>query len=267
VRPVLFQLGGVSVPSHEVFAALGILVAVVWTVFDARRVGRADRSLLFIVVGGLLGAAVFARFGLTLRYLQVAEDPSFAGLLRYGGRTLLGGLMGGYLGIVLTKRLIGYTRATGDLFVTGVAAGMAIGRVGCFLTERPGTVTDVPWAVRVPAELARLPQCPGCELGPMHPSFIYEIVFDLISVGLLIAFARPGRPTLPRWMVEGDVFRAFLLAYAVFRVGVEFVRGNPVMAYGMSGSQITAALSAIALAVYFAKRRLSFAPALAAERV
>jgi len=251
-----------------VFAALGILIAVGWTVRDARRAGRADRSLLYIVVGGLVGAAIFARFGLTLRYLQVAEDPSVQGLLRYGGRTLLGGLVGGYVGIVLTKRFIGYTRPTGDLFVTGVAAGMGVGRIGCFLTERPGTPTDLPWGVRISAEFASHAQCPGCVAGSVvHPSFLYEVAFDVAAVAVLLVVARPGRTsTAPAWTSEGVVFKAFLLAYAVFRVGVEFVRGNPVMALGMSGSQITAALSAIVLAAYFARRRLAHLAALAPER-
>src|SRR5690349_21470926 len=109
MRPILFRLAGFDVPSHEVFAALGIAVALFITRRVARQSGRADRPLLFVVAGGLVVAAIFARFGLLPRYLQLARDPSFLGALRYGGRTLLGGLVGGYLGIELTKRLTGYS--------------------------------------------------------------------------------------------------------------------------------------------------------------
>ena len=56
-------------------------------------------------------------------------------------------------------------------------------------------------------------------------------------------------------MVEGDLFRTFLLAYALFRFFVEFVRGNPVMAFGLSGSQLTVLPAVLILAAYFLRRR------------
>lgn len=74
--------------------------------------------------------------------------------------------------------------------------------------------------------------CPSCALGlPMHPSFIYEILFHLAAFLILIRFGdRAPRP--------GDSFKLYLLAYALFRLGVEFVRDNPEVAWGLSGSQI-----------------------------
>src|SRR5262245_55863636 len=112
---------------------LGIVVALWVTHHYAVRERRDNWKLLAIVAGGLFLAAIFAKFSLAIQYFQFAEDPSWSGMLRYGGRTLLGGLVGAYLGVVLTKRYIGYTRPTGDLFAPGVALGMGIGRIGCFL--------------------------------------------------------------------------------------------------------------------------------------
>ena len=256
MRPILFWLGDTAVWSHAVFVALGLLIALVVSWRVARRQGRANQELLWIVAGGLVGAALMTRFGLVLRYLQDAAEPSVAGFLRSGGRTLLGGLAGGYAGVVLTKRLIGYRRATGDIFAPGVALGMAVGRIGCFLAERPGTVTAMPWGVRVqPDAAARIPRCAACLSGaPMHPSFLYEILFLLVAAWALFALSRRRRPPAA-WMVEGDAFRGFLLAYAVFRFFVELVRGNPAMAFGLSGSQLMVLPSAVVLALYFARRR------------
>jgi len=262
MRPVLFQIGTTVIWSHEIFVALGVAIALgaSWRIARAR--GRADQELLVIIAGGLLGAAILARLGLAIRYLQQADDPSLLGFLRHGGRTVLGGLAGGYGGIVLTKRIIGYTRSTGDLFAPGVALGMAIGRIGCFLAERPGTVTSLPWAVRVPADAApRIAQCPACLTGEsMHPSFLYESAFLALVSWVLFRFVH--RRTYPAaWMVEGDLFKLFLLVYAVFRFVVEFVRGNPVMSLGMSGSQLMVLPTSILLALYFVRRRQrAFAP-------
>jgi prolipoprotein diacylglyceryltransferase len=256
MHPVLLQIGHTYVWSHQVCVALGVVtaLAVSWTL--ARRQGRADQQLLWIIAGGLIGAAILAQWGLVFRYVQQADEPTLAGFLRFGGRTVLGGLAGGYAGVVLTKKLIGYRRATGDLFAPGVALGMAIGRIGCFLAERPGTVTSVPWAVRVPADAAlRIPHCPACLTGePMHPSFLYESAFLALAAWVLFARSRRRTPAVP-WAVEGDRFKLFLFAYAVFRFFVEFVRGNPVMGFGLSGSQLMVLLSSVVLALYFLRRR------------
>lgn len=262
MRPVLFHIGTTVVWSHEVFVALGIAVALVVSWRIARERGRADQDLLFIIAGGLLGAAILARLGLVIRYLQQADEPTLLGFARYGGRTVLGGLAGGYAGVVVTKFLIAYRRSTGDLFAPGVALGMAIGRIGCFLAERPGTVSTLPWAVRVPADAApRIVHCPACLTGEsMHPSFLYEGAFLALLSWCLFRFVR--RNAYPAsWMVEGDLFKLFLLVYAVFRFFVEFVRGNAVMGFGMSGSQLMVLPSSILLALYFLRRRQrAFAP-------
>jgi phosphatidylglycerol---prolipoprotein diacylglyceryl transferase len=256
MRPILFHIGTTYVWSHEIFVALGLATALVASWRLARERGRADQQLLWIIAGGLLGAAILARLGLVIRYLQQVDELTLTGFIRYGGRTVLGGLAGGYAGVVLTKRLIGYRRATGDLFAPGVALGMSIGRIGCFLAERPGTVTALPWGVRVPADAApRIVRCLACLTGePMHPSFLYESAFLLLASWALFTFMR--RHAFPAaWMVEGDLFKLFLLVYAVFRFFVEFVRGNPVMGFGLSGSQLMVLPSSIVLAMYFLRRR------------
>jgi prolipoprotein diacylglyceryltransferase len=259
MRPILLQIGGHVFFSHTVFSALGVIVALVASWKIARRAGRADQDLLVIVAGGLVGAAILSRYGLVFRYLWEANDPSFRGFLAYGGKSLLAGLAGAYVGVVITKKLIGYRRPTGDLLVPGTALGMAIGRIGCFLAERPGTVTTLPWGVRVPPDaVPRIPHCPACVSGAaMHPSFLYEAAF--LGLASLILFRIVRRPTTaPGWLAEGDIFKSFLLAYAAFRFFIEFVRGNNAMVFGLSGSQLTVVPGIVALVVYFIRRRHSY---------
>jgi phosphatidylglycerol:prolipoprotein diacylglycerol transferase len=256
MRPILFTIGNVAILSHGFFATLGIVAALVSAIRIARRRWRMSHELVWITAGGLLMAAVFARFGLILRYAMEPGTATFAGLLQYGGRTLLGGLAGAYLGVVLMKRIIGYTQDTGDIFVPGVALGIAIGRIGCALSERPGTPTMLPWGVHVAPDQARaLRDCEGCLTGAaMHPSFIYESVFLLGLAWWLFRASRQASRPAP-WMVEGDLFKLFLLSYAGFRFLVEYVRGNPTMAFGLSGSQLMVLPAFIVLALYFVRRR------------
>lgn len=255
VRPVLFEIGDTIVWSHPFFSLLGLAaaLAISWQIAKSQR--RADNDFFLILAGGLFLAAIFSRFGLVFRYIHDVNAPTFAGFLAYSGKTVLGGLAGGYAGVLITKRLIGYKRHTGDLLAPGVACGMAIGRIGCFLSERPGTRTSLPWAVSIPPAAARhIPACPDCIAGvPLHPSFLYEALF--LAVAALILFrviAAKSRRELKR--SEGHVFKIFLFSYAVFRFFVEFVRGNPPMAFGMSGSQLMILATLPLFALYFVRR-------------
>jgi phosphatidylglycerol---prolipoprotein diacylglyceryl transferase len=250
--PVLFHIGSTPIWSHGVFVALGLLLALRMAWLLAQRHGRATPEFIWILSGGLVGAAIVARFGLLPRYLVDANAPSVAGFLGYGGRSLLGGLAGGYLGVIVTKRLIGYTRHTGDLLVPGVALGIAVGRVGCHLAEEPGSVTTLPWGVHVTPPLDEsLRECVACLTGAaMHPSFLYESLF-LLVIGLwLYPYAR--RADFPaRWMREGDLFKLFLLLYAAARFLLEYVRGSPTMLFGLSGSQLAVLVPIVTLPFYF----------------
>lgn len=243
-------LGGIRVPTHELFTVAGFAVAGLVLAVLARREGRWGGDLGWIVAGGLVCAAVFAKAGASWRYVAQADDPTLWGILLYGGKTVLGGLVGAYVGVEVTKRLIGYRRSTGDLFAPAVALGLAVGRVGCLLTEQVGTPTSLPWGITVPADVgARIPNCPQCLEGvPLHPSFAYEILFLAAMSVVMLWFRRRVR-------VEGDSFRFFLIAYGVFRFVVEFVRGNQDLLWSLSGSQVFLILTS-PLAVWFVVRRV-----------
>ena len=250
MKPTILFVG-FTIPTHELFVFLGALAGAIVFTAEMRRRGLGDERLLWIVAGTLMFGALGAKLATVWRYVAVSGDSSFEGMLLRGGRSILGGLAGAYVGAHFTKRLVGYERKTGDLFAPAVALGMAIGRVGCFLSEQVGTPTTMPWGLRLSdATLARIPNCPYCVPGvALHPSFLYEIAFHLAMFVVLLWYLRP------RVRVEGDLFKIYLLAYAVFRFFVEFVRGNVVMWHGLSGSQLFLIPSTIILVAYFVQQR------------
>jgi prolipoprotein diacylglyceryltransferase len=232
VYPVLAQVGGVSVGSHPFFVGLGVLVATVLVRWEARRRRMWEDGMLVAVTGGLVGGAIGMRASGLWRSLDPAGNPPLALAWQYGAKSILGGLAGAYLGVLIGKRLIGYRQRTGDVFAPGVALGMAIGRVGCLLTEPPGRATSLPWGIRLDVvQIARTPGCLGCRPGvPMHPSFLYEIVFHLVAFGVLLWLR-------PRITAPGELLTLYLAGYAVFRFGVEFTRANDVVALGLTRGQ------------------------------
>jgi phosphatidylglycerol:prolipoprotein diacylglycerol transferase len=252
MKPTIL-VDGFAIPTHELFVFLGAVAAAIVFFSETSRRGMSDERLLWIVAGTLICGAIGAKLATVWRYVAVSGDSSLEGMLIRGGRSILGGLAGAYVGAHLTKRLVGYPRKTGDLFAPAVALGMAIGRIGCFLSEQVGTPTTMPWGLRLSdATLARLPNCPYCAPGvALHPSFLYEIAFHLVMFVLLVGYLRS------RVTVEGDLFKIYLLAYAVFRFLVEFVRGNVAMWHGLSGSQLFLIPSTILLVAYFLRRGVS----------
>ncbi|MGH2380228.1 MAG: prolipoprotein diacylglyceryl transferase [Candidatus Limnocylindria bacterium] len=251
MAPILLQVGPITLYTHDFFTVAGVVAGLALYYRAMRRETVLDGRIILIslaaVLGGILGARLITSW-------EIVDEVSAADLpltyvITHGPRSIIGGLAGGYLAIVLSKRALGYTLSTGDYYAAAIPLALAIGRVGCFLSELPlGTPTDLPWAMTASSEAAAaFPRCPGCN-GPMHPSMLYEIGFHLAAFGLI--FTRG--PLLP---IRGDTLKAYLLAYGLFRFGIEFVRGNEVQAWGLTGPQIVL-IPLIGLLVFHFVRRL-----------
>ena len=223
MRPVLFSVGGLQVGTHDFYVLLGVVVAAAVFLAEAHRRRVLSEDLLWIVVGSLFCGAVAAKAGAFWNLVADTGGPdSAAEAIARGGRTILGGLAGAYLGAVGTKRIVGYRARTGDLFAPAVASGMAVGRWGCYFADEVQT-------------------------GTMHPSFLYEVAFHVLAFVLLMR----NRQRLP---VPGELLKLYLFAYAVFRFGVEFVRGNEVIVAGLTGSQLFLIPSALLLGGYLIRQ-------------
>jgi phosphatidylglycerol---prolipoprotein diacylglyceryl transferase len=228
LSPVYPTLG--PVPAHGLFVGLGVLAAAVVFVAEARRRGQTDDRIVYVVLGALVGGAVFMRLGTWLQHVDLRENASLTEQWLYGNRSILGGLVGAWLGVHAAKRLVGYRSRTGDLFAPAVALGMAVGRIGCLLTELPGTPTGTAYGITLDrAAAARLHAPAGV---PLHPSFVYEIAFHLAAFALLWFWLR-HRPLPP-----GETLTLYLAGYGIFRFLVELVRGNEVAWAGLTRPQL-----------------------------
>ena len=179
---------GVSVGTHSFFVGLGVLLGAAVVVAESRRRRLWGDAMLVAVAGGLVGGALGMRAAGLVRSLDPAENPPLLLAWQYGVKSVLGGLTGAYLGVLVGKRLAGYTVRTGDVFAPAAALGMAVGRIGCLLTEPPGRPTSLPWGITMTAQqIAATPGCGACRPGvPMHPSFGYEIAFHLAALIVLV---------------------------------------------------------------------------------
>ena len=244
------EIGSLTVSTHDLFTLLGLAAGVALYYMALRRDGILGPRIVLISLAALAGGAIGARL---LTSWEIVDEVQAGGLpltyvVTHGPRSIIGGLVGGYLAIVLTKRALGYTLSTGDYYAAAIPLALAIGRVGCFLSELPlGTPTDLPWGMTVsPEAAATFSRCPGCD-GPMHPSMLYEIGFQALAFTILITRGS----ILP---IRGDTLKLYLLAYGLFRFGVEFVRGNEVQVWGLTGPQIVLIPLVALLLIHFARR-------------
>ena len=159
---------------HFAFEAGGYLAAAILYVVVRQRRGDTipDSSRAAVLAAAAVGATIGTRLlfwlcdpALTLRSLT---NPAYL----LGGKTVVGGLLGGLIGVEITKRIIGVRRSTGDLFVLPMIVAMCIGRVGCFLAgpidHTAGNPTDLPWGIAIADGVRR------------HPVALYEIAFLLL---------------------------------------------------------------------------------------
>lgn len=230
--PTLGSLLGVDVPipTHDLFVALGVLAALAVLGVQARRAGVTDERLLYVVTGALVGGALFMRLGTWVQDPDLGDNASLAEHWVQGSRSILGGLVGAWLGVHVAKRLTGYRARTGDLFAPAVALGMAVGRTGCLLTEAPGRPTALGVGPVLDRDTAE--GLGAVAAVPLHLSFAYEIVFHLAAFAVLWWVLR-DRLTAP-----GESLVIYLAAYGVFRFLVEFVRANDVVWLGLTRPQL-----------------------------
>lgn len=207
--PVYVTLGQWSIHPHILFETLGYLVGFrVYLWLKLRRGDVITRDTRWSViaaaaVGGLLGSKLLFWFedpAATLRHLH---DPMFL----MGGKSIVGGLLGGTIAVEIVKSLIEEKQRTGDLFAVPLCLGIAIGRVGCFLTglsdQTYGVATSLPWGVNFGDGVAR------------HPTQLYEIAFLLLLAVILSRFHLP---------LQGDAFRAFMVSYLAWRLAVDAIK-------------------------------------------
>src|SRR5512142_1250664 len=124
-----------GVTLHFVFEALAYASAAALYLVERKRHGDvvADERRLTLLAAAAVGAAVGSRllYWLCDPVSTIRRATDFAYLA--GGKTIVGALLGGLLAVELVKRAKGITTPTGDLYVLPLAAGIAVGRIGCFL--------------------------------------------------------------------------------------------------------------------------------------
>ena len=252
MHPYLAHVGPIVISSYGVAAALAFLL----TVTLARRatagslrglVPLDDAALVdwavWAVLGGLLGGRLLY---VLMNWPAYADQPLEIIALWHGGLIWYGGFAGGVLGTLWFFRLRRCPSLRGlDQVVPFVAAGHAVGRIGCFLN---GCCYGKPASSWIGVRMPGLPS-------PVVPTQLLE---SASLVALYVLLRRLQRPALLRR--PGIIFGGYLAGYALIRWTIEWWRANqPVIWDGWTQAQAVS-LVACALGIGLIVRALRRKP-------
>lgn len=232
---VWLHIGPLRISPHGIGTAVGFLAGVWLFTPVARALGVDEKTINQIAVRGLVGALVGARLAYALNHWSdYSDDPLSVLAVWEGGISLFGGLAGGVLGgitAVYGKRLPFW--ALMDAAAPAIALGILIGRVGDLVVgDHLGRPTDFALGFR----------CTGADtaspcVAPVGQGVHMPALYDLFSVTVLLVVLLLLRRRA-RW--DGFLVTVFAAWYGAGRFVEDFFRIDDNVAFGLSGSQLTA---------------------------
>lgn len=211
---------------YAICILIGILAAVLIT--NSRLTKRGAEPwvvidlLILAVPLGIIGARIYHVLTHPNDYFYPGADLLRVLYVWEGGIAIFGALIGGAIGAFLACRWTGIRFwSFADALAPGLLVAQALGRFGnWFNQELFGLPTNLPWGLAIdypnPAWPVGLPQDTL-----FHPTFLYEILWNLAGAGLLLLLDR--RFTL-RW---GKLFALYLIWYGAGRTIWESIRIDP----------------------------------------
>jgi prolipoprotein diacylglyceryl transferase len=215
------EIGPVALHAYGVMLLLGIVAATWLTgVRWVRRGGDWDlvyRVAMWGVLGGVIGARLYH---VITSWSTVDEEWWEPFAVWQGGLGIWGGIAGGVLaGAIVVRRAGESVFRFMDAVAPGLLLAQAIGRFGNYFNQELfGEPTDLPWALEI--DPANRPE--GFEqFATFHPTFLYESLWNLLGVAVLLVVDRRLRIRAP------GLFALYVAWYTFGRFWEELLRIDP----------------------------------------
>lgn len=226
--PEIFGL----IKSYGLLLALSFVLGMFLSVKRGQKYNLSSETIMDLVFVVLISSIVGVRLFFVLTHLEQFQPWYRAFYIWDGGLTLYGGIIGA-IGAVwyMTRRKGIPFLVIADTFSPGVALGIGITRIGCFMAGCCfGMPTDHACGVTFPTS-AKVSQLFG--QAPVHPSQLYGSLGGFLVFGTLLLLERVSH-------FRGATFGRFLILYGGSRFVVDFSRfyeTDQVMLFGWSNNQ------------------------------
>jgi phosphatidylglycerol---prolipoprotein diacylglyceryl transferase len=261
IDPVILKIGPVSLSWYGLMVALAVVTVVGWVAWQnsKSRLIKMDYILNLALIG-IISGIVFAKV------LHIIDQFGFyyhnpLKIFSGEGLTIWGAVLGAAIGIWIYSKISHHFRfaVLGDMIAPGIILSQAVGRVGCTLNgccygiESHSSLAVIYTNVHSYAPLGI----------PVLPTQVYEIFYNLIVFGILVALKDRLKP-------EGSLFIVYLALYSAWRLGIDFIRVGTPFLFGLHQAQfigvviLAATIPIIIMRVRWKKKEE--APAAAAEQ-
>ena len=215
------DLGPLHLRAYGLIIALGVYVAVQWA--RARWVARGGKPsditdlAVWCVPAGLVGARA---------YHVITDWQLFRGRwldvfkIWEGGLGIWGAVAGGTVAALIVAQRRGLDKAAlFDMAAPVIPLAQAIGRWGNYFNQELfGRPSTLPWALRI--DTAHRP-AGYQQFATFHPTFLYECLWDLTVVAIVLLVERRFR------LRPGRLFAVYVAAYTFGRFWIELLRIDP----------------------------------------
>ncbi|NEM89789.1 prolipoprotein diacylglyceryl transferase [Galbitalea soli] len=244
-----FSIGPLTIHTYAICILIGMVAAIIITQSRLTRRGAPSGVVLDIVFWaiplGIVGARFYHVFTHVGDYFFPGANLWNVFAIWDGGNALYGSLIGGAIGAWIGCRRYGIRYwAFADALAPAMLVAQSLGRFGNYFNhELFGLPTTLPWGLQIESTNAKFPA--GLPAGTLfHPLFLYEIIWNLIGVAILLLIERRLHP---QW---GKLFGAYLIWYGLGRSWLEAIRIDPTSdGYLGIPANIWASFVAIALGI------------------
>lgn len=235
ISRVAVSIGSLEIYWYGVIIAVGFGLGLWVYLSHNRSCGIHPDEGLDIILWSMLGAIVGARaYYVAFQWDHYKDNLKEIFNLRGGGLAIYGGIIGALIVAFIvcrSKKLPMLPVA--DAAFPGVMLGQAIGRWGNFFNmEAFGTNTTLPWGMTSDTISNYLSRHQAALLAqgvvvdpamPVHPTFLYESLWNLIGVAVLLLWL------FPRRSYDGQITLGYTAWYGLGRFFVEGLRTDSLM--------------------------------------
>jgi phosphatidylglycerol:prolipoprotein diacylglycerol transferase len=243
------ELGPLTLQTFGICFAAGFIVAGALIARRLKELGRTPDWAYELIFAGLVGGLVGSRLDFIAQNWHKVSGDLLGNLFSGSGLVWFGGMVGGAAGVLLWARWRGWLGLELlDACAPALAAGYAIGRVGCQLSGDGdyGRPTDLPWGMSYPDGTVPTTQ-------DVHPTPVYET----IAMGLVALLLW----RLRNRFAPGVLFAVYLILAGLERLLVEIIRRNDSVVAGLTLPQLVSLGMIAAGAAWLAVRRRALTPA------
>ncbi len=229
VNMVAFTIGPVTVGWYGIMVVLAVITLLTWALISIKQDSKLTSEMVInAALVGIPSGIIFSRL------LHVIDQWGYymahpGKIIGGEGLSIWGAVLGAAIGIwifSLINKKFSFSHLA-DILAPGIILAQAIGRVGCTLNGCCyGKPTDLPWAI-----VYTNPSTHGPIGIPVHPTQIYEIIFNLMVFGILLLLRKRLKP-------EGSLFLIYLSLYSVWRFGIDFIRDGTPFLFGLHQAQV-----------------------------